>query len=30
MDGCGLRAEALAEGAYRSTLDELAAWTQTA
>ena len=30
MDGRGLKAEALAEGAYRSTLDELAAWTQDA
>jgi uncharacterized protein involved in oxidation of intracellular sulfur len=30
MDGRGLKAEALAEGAHRSTLDELAAWTQEA
>ncbi len=30
MDGRGLKAEALAEGAQRSTLDELAAWTQGA
>jgi uncharacterized protein involved in oxidation of intracellular sulfur len=28
MDGRGLKAETLAEGAHRSTLDELAAWTQ--
>ena len=30
MDGRGLKAETLAEGAHRSTLDELAAWTQDA
>jgi uncharacterized protein involved in oxidation of intracellular sulfur len=30
MDGRGLKAETLAEGAHRSTLDELAVWTQDA
>jgi uncharacterized protein involved in oxidation of intracellular sulfur len=30
MDGRGIRAEMLAEGAHRSTMDELAAWTAAA
>ena len=30
MDGRGLKAETLAEGAHRSSLDELATWTQEA
>ena len=30
MDARGLKPEALAEGAHRSSMDELAAWTQEA
>jgi uncharacterized protein involved in oxidation of intracellular sulfur len=30
MDGRGMKAEMLAEGAIRSTMDELAAWTAAA
>jgi uncharacterized protein involved in oxidation of intracellular sulfur len=30
MDGRGIKAEMLAEGAHRSTMDELAAWTAAA
>lgn len=30
MDGRGLKPEMLAEGAHRSTMDELAAWTAAA
>lgn len=30
MDARGLKAETLAEGAHRSSMDELAAWTQEA
>lgn len=30
IDGRGIKAEMLAEGAHRSTMDELAAWTSAA